>query len=33
MLSKLVFLSIQAKIVIILTRYIENGYRFVRNRS
>ena len=31
--SKLVFLSIQAKIVIILTRYIENGYRFVRNRS
>ena len=33
MRSKLVFLSIQAKIVIILTRYIKNGYRFVRNRS
>ena len=31
--SKLVFLSIQVKIVIILTKYIENGYRFVRNRS
>ena len=31
--SKFVFLSIQANIVIILTRYIENGYRFVRNRS
>ena len=31
--SKLVFQSIQAMIVIILTKYIENGYGYVRNRS
>ena len=31
--SKLVFQSIQVKIVIILTNYIDNGYGYVRNRS
>ena len=31
--SKLVFLGIQAKIITILTKYIENGYGNVRNRS
>ena len=31
--SKTVFQSIQAKIVIILTNYIENGYEYIRNRS